>query len=490
MKFKYFLTFDDVLLLPRYSSVLPGNVDVSTRLSKNIFLKIPFVSAAMDTVTESKMAIELARLGGIGVVHKNMSIEKQIHEIRKVKRSESWIIVDPITAKRKTSLKELKSLMEEHKISGVPVVDNDGKLLGIVTGRDMIFESDESKTVEELMVPVESLVVFEIKGDPKEITLSRAKEILKKYKVEKLPLVDNRGKLKGLITAKDIIKKLSYPDETVDEMGRLRVAGAVGVDSTSFDRAIEMEKAGVDVIVIDTAHAHTNKVMEMTKKLKRKLKKADLIVGNVGTVEAVKDLAKIGPDAIKVGIGPGSICTTRIVAGIGVPQFTAIMECSKAAKKYKIPIIADGGIRYSGDVVKALAAGADSVMIGNLFAGTEESPGETILLEGRRYKSYRGMGSIEAMKKGSADRYFQDKERKFVPEGIEGIVPYRGYVKDVVYQLTGGLKLGMGYCGAKDIKNLRKNTIFVRISQNAIKESHPHDVHITKEAPNYEVFKK
>ena len=490
MKLKVGLTFDDVLLVPGYSQVLPKDVDTKTIFSRNIPLNIPLISAAMDTVTESRMAIEIARLGGIGVIHKNMSIERQVMEVKKVKRAESWIIYDPVTVFEDTTLGELKKVIEEHRISGVLVVDKDGKLKGIVTGRDIIFEEDDRIKVKELMVKLDSLVVFKIKGDPKEITLSKAKEILKKYKVEKLPLIDENGVLKGLITARDILKKLAHPFETVDSMGRLRVAGAVGVDSTSIDRALEMEKVGVDAIVIDTAHAHTKKVMEITKKLRKKLKNADLVVGNVASEEAVKDLSKLEPDAIKVGIGPGSICTTRVVAGVGVPQLTAIMECSRAARRLKIPIIADGGIRYSGDITKALAAGADSVMIGNLFAGTEESPGDTILLEGRRYKTYRGMGSIEAMKKGSADRYFQEEEKKLVPEGIEGIVPYRGYVRDVVYQLIGGVKLGMGYCGARNIKELRKKSRFIQITQSGIRESHPHDIHITKEAPNYEGFKR
>ncbi|MEO0106066.1 MAG: IMP dehydrogenase [candidate division WOR-3 bacterium] len=475
------LTFDDILLVPQYSEVLPRECDVRTRFSRNIKLNIPLVSAAMDTVTESAMAIAIAQEGGIGVIHKNLTIEEQQKEVRKVKRAESWMIVNPITVTENMSIREAKDLMEKNGISGVVVVDNEFHLVGMLTNRDIIFEDNLNRKVKEVMTK-DNLITA-----PEGTTLEQARKIIKKYKIEKLPIVDRKGKLKGLITIKDIVKKMEHPNANVDKSGRLRCAGAVGVDKRTIDRVSALVEEGVDAIVVDVAHAHSKSVIAIIKDIKKRFPDIELVAGNIGNPDAALYLAKLDVDAIKVGIGPGSICTTRIIAGIGVPQVTAIMECAKVAKKYNIPIIADGGIRYSGDIVKALASGASCVMIGNLFAGTEESPGETILLEGRRYKEYRAMGSLSAMKRGSADRYFQEAAKKLVPEGVEGRVPYRGYVKDVIFQLIGGLKSGMGYCGAKDIKTLQRNARFIRISPAGLRESHPHDITITKEAPNYEI---
>ncbi|MEO0136871.1 MAG: IMP dehydrogenase [candidate division WOR-3 bacterium] len=475
------LTFDDILLVPQYSEVLPRDCDVRTKFSRHIKLNIPLVSAAMDTVTESAMAIALAQEGGIGVIHKNLSIEEQQREVRKVKRAESWIVSDPITVTENMTLREAKDLMEKNAISGVVVVDNDYHLVGMLTNRDIIFEDNLNKRVKEVMTR-EKLVTA-----PEGTTLEQAKRIIKKHKIEKLPILDKNGRLKGLITVKDIVKKMEHPNAIVDEGGRLRCAAAVGVEKRTLERVAALVEAEVDAIVIDVAHAHSRSVINLIKEIRKKFPDIELVAGNIGNPEAAEYLVHLDVDAIKVGIGPGSICTTRIIAGIGVPQVTAIMECAKVAKRYNIPVIADGGIRYSGDIVKALACGASSVMIGNLFAGTEESPGETILLEGRRYKEYRAMGSLSAMRRGSADRYFQEAAKKLVPEGVEGRVPYRGHVKDVIFQLIGGLKSGMGYCGAKDIKTLQQNAQYIRISPAGLRESHPHDITITKEAPNYEI---
>ncbi len=477
--FKEGLTFDDILLVPQYSKILPRMCDVATKFSKNIDLNIPLVSAAMDTVTGSQMAIGLAQEGGIGVIHKNMSIEAQQNEVRKVKRAMSGMIMDPITVNKDTPIGVAKELMDKYSISGVVVVDNRKRITGILTNRDIIFEKNLTKKVRELMTHEQLITAPEGTG------LEQAQKILKKYRIEKLPIVDKTHRLKGLITIKDIIKKMEHPHATTDKMGRLRCAAAIGVDKKTFERAAALVEADVDALVIDTAHAHSKAVIDLARRIKKKFSKVDLVVGNIGTAEATRDLVKLSVDGIKVGIGPGSICTTRIIAGIGVPQVTAILECARVASKHKIPIIADGGIRYSGDIAKALACGAASVMIGNLFAGTEESPGETVLLEGRTYKEYRAMGSLGAMPKGSADRYFQETAKKFVPEGVEGRVPYRGMVKDVIFQLVGGLKSGMGYCGASDIAVLQRKAKFIRISPAGLKESHPHDITITKESPNY-----
>jgi IMP dehydrogenase len=473
------LTFDDVLLIPQYSEVLPQNCSVATKFSRNIKLNVPVVSAAMDTVTESAMAIALAQEGGIGVIHKNMTIEAQQAEVRRVKRAESGMIINPITVDENATIRSVRDLMAKYSISGVVVVDKNERIRGILTNRDIIFEKNLGRKVKEIMTH-EKLITA-----PEGTSLEKAQKILKKYRIEKLPIVDKTGRLKGLITVKDIIKKMEHPNATVDKMGRLRCAAGIGTDKTTEERAAALVEAGVDAIVIDTAHAHSKGVLQLAKKLKKKFSRIQLIVGNVGTTEATKELVKLDVDAIKVGIGPGSICTTRVVAGIGVPQITAILQCAQIAARNKIPIIADGGIRYSGDIVKALACGASSVMTGNLFAGTEESPGETILLEGRRYKTYRAMGSLGAMSRGSADRYFQEGAKKFVPEGVEGRVPYRGLVREVLFQLVGGIKQGLGYCGAKSIKELQAKAKFVKISGAGLRESHPHDITITREAPNY-----
>jgi IMP dehydrogenase len=475
------LTFDDVLLLPARSDVLPSEVDISTHLTRNISLNIPLVSAAMDTVTDSRMAIAMAQQGGMGVIHKNMSIERQAEEIDKVKRSESGMIVNPITMSPDQKIHEAMEVMKQYKISGLPITSN-GKLVGILTNRDLRFETRLNIKISELMTK-ENLITV-----PVGTTLEEAESILHRHRVEKLPVVDSRYRLKGLITVKDIQKKIAYPDACKDGLGRLRVGAAIGATGDYMDRAAALGKAGVDVLIVDTAHGHSTRVISAVKKVKKQFPEIDLIAGNVATEEATEALIKAGADAVKVGIGPGSICTTRIVSGAGVPQITAIMDCAKAGHKSGIPIIADGGIKFSGDVSKALAAGGASVMIGSLFAGTDESPGEVVLYQNRSYKSYRGMGSLEAMKSGSRDRYGQEGaffEGKLVPEGIEGMVPFKGSVEVMIPQLTGGLRAGMGYCGCKNIKELQTRSRFIRITSFGLRESHVHDVLVTKEAPNY-----
>lgn len=475
------ITFDDVLIVPAKSSVLPREVDLKTRLTNKIELNIPILSAAMDTVTETDMAIAIAREGGIGIIHKNMSIEQQAMEVDKVKRSESGMILKPITLTADRKIKEAFEVMDKYRISGIPIVNEENKLIGILTNRDLRFGIKEDMQIGDVMTK-ENLITAPVGTD-----LNQAELILHKHKIEKLPVVDKNGVLKGLITFKDIQKRKSFPNACKDKFGRLRVGAALGVSKDTVERAQELVKAGVDVLVIDTAHGHSAGVINMIKKIKSKFD-VELIAGNIATPEAAIDLIKAGADCLKVGIGAGSICTTRVIAGVGVPQMTAIIECSKAAEKYNIPIIADGGIKHTGDIPKAIAAGADSVMIGGLLAGTDESPGEKVLYEGRSYKVYRGMGSIEAMKKGSKDRYFQDVEddiKKLVPEGIEGIVPYKGPLKDTIYQIVGGLRSAMGYAGAKNIKEMKTRTKFVKITNAGLRESHPHDVKITKEAPNY-----
>ncbi len=475
------LTFDDVLLVPNYSEVLPTQVDVRTKLTKKITLNIPIMSAAMDTVTEAELAIAIAREGGIGIIHKNMSIEEQAEEVDRVKRSESGMIVKPVTVRPDQTIAEAEALMKKYKISGLPVVDENGKLLGIITNRDIRFVKNFNKKISEVMTK-ENLITV-----PVGTTLEEAKEILHKHKIEKLPVVDENGYLKGLITIKDIEKREKYPNACKDELGRLRVGAAIGVGPEAIRRAEALIEAGADVIVVDTAHGHSKGVLETVEKLKGLFPDVDVIAGNVATPEATEALIKAGADAVKVGIGPGSICTTRIVAGVGVPQLTAVAQCAEVADKYDISIIADGGIKFSGDIAKAIGAGARVVMIGSLFAGTKEAPGEVILYQGRSYKVYRGMGSLGAMKKGSKDRYFQSEveEKKLVPEGIEGMVPYRGPLADTIHQLVGGLRAGMGYCGAANIEEMRKKARFVKITSAGLKESHVHDVIITKEAPNY-----
>lgn len=482
---KYFgegLTFDDVLLLPAYSEVLPRDVNTQTKLTRNITLNIPMVSAAMDTVTESRLAIALAQLGGIGILHKNMSIERQADEVRKVKRSESGLILDPLTLPENATLKDAHKIMSEHKIGGIPIVNENHVLVGILTNRDLRFEKDLQKQVSQVMTS-ENLITA-----PEGTSLAEAETILQEYKIEKLPVVDKQGKLKGLITYKDILKVKDHPNACKDTHGRLLVGAAIGVSADAEDRIGALIKAGVDVIIIDTAHGHSSGVIKEVSRIRKKFTGIDIIAGNIATAEAALALADAGVDGVKVGVGPGSICTTRVIAGIGVPQLTAIYEAASALQGSGIPVIADGGIRYSGDIVKALAAGAGTVMSGGIFAGVEESPGETIIYEGRKFKSYRGMGSIEAMKEGSKDRYFQDAEdeiAKLVPEGIVGIVPFKGSLKEVVYQFVGGLRAGMGYCGAANIEYLQKNGRFIKVTQAGVKESHAHDVTITKEAPNY-----
>lgn len=475
------ITFDDVLLVPSKSKVLPREVDLKTKLTKNIALNIPLLSAAMDTVTETEMAVAISREGGIGIIHKNMSIEKQASEVDKVKRSESGMIMKPVTLTADKKIKDANQVMSKFSISGIPIVDNGGKLIGILTNRDLRFDPDENIFIKDIMTK-ENLITAPVGTD-----LSMAEKILQKHRIEKLPVVDKNGYLKGLITFKDIQKRKSFPNACKDDFGRLRVGAAVGRARDTIERVEELVKSGVDVIIIDTAHGHSFGVIELVKKIKSAIN-VELIAGNVATAEATIDLIKAGVDGIKVGIGAGSICTTRVIAGVGVPQLTAIIECSKAAKRYKIPVIADGGIKQTGDIPKAIAAGADSVMIGGMLAGTDETPGEKVLLEGRSFKVYRGMGSIEAMKEGSKDRYFQDMEddiKKLVPEGIEGIVPYKGPLKDTIYQIVGGLRSSMGYCGAKNIFEMKTKTKFVKITNAGLRESHPHDVKITKEAPNY-----
>jgi len=476
------LTYDDILLVPQYSEVLPRDVDITSFLTKKIKLNVPIISAAMDTVTEGAMAIAMAQEGGIGILHKNMTIEKQATEVRKVKRSESGMIHDPITLPEEALIKEAFQIMQENKIGGIPIVDKNKQLKGILTNRDLRFQKNLELPVREIMTK-ENLITGSLGTN-----LLEAEKILRKYKVEKLPLVDKKNRLIGLITYKDIMKVKSRPNSCRDHFGRLRVGAAVGITKDTLERVRALTKNDVDVVVIDTAHGHSRGVIEMLKKIKKEFPKLEVIAGNIATGEAAKDLIKAGADAVKVGIGPGSICTTRVIAGIGFPQFSAVYEVAQAIRGSGVPIIADGGIRHTGDIPKAIAAGASSIMAGSLFAGVEESPGETIILEARKYKTYRGMGSIEAMKQGSKDRYFQDMEddiKKLVPEGIVGRVSFKGELSEVIYQLIGGLRAGMGYCGAKDIKTLQKKAKFVRITKSGIEENHPHNVIITKEAPNY-----
>ncbi|MFA5846711.1 MAG: IMP dehydrogenase [Thermodesulfovibrionales bacterium] len=473
------LTFDDVLLVPAKSDILPRDVDISTSLTKKIKINIPLLSAAMDTVTESELAISIAREGGMGIIHRAMSPQRQASEVDRVKKSESGMIIDPVTISPEKPISDAMALMEKYKISGVPVTVN-GRLVGILTNRDLKFETGMTKRVSEVMTR-KKLITASVGTD-----LDAAKEILHKYKIEKLPIVDKDFNLKGLITIKDIEKRRKYPHACKDKVGRLRVGAAIGVGEDSLFRADLLVKAGVDVIAIDTAHGHTTSVIEVLKKVKKKFN-IEVIAGNVATAEGTLDLIRAGADAVKIGIGPGSICTTRIVAGAGVPQVTAIMNCASAAKKYKVPLIADGGIKYSGDITKALAAGAHSIMIGGLFAGTDESPGETILYQGRSYKVYRGMGSLGAMEQGSKDRYQQSgvESKKLVPEGVEGRVPNKGPLSQSIHQLMGGLRSGMGYCGCKSLNELRQKSRFIRITNAGLRESHVHDVVVTKEAPNY-----
>lgn len=473
------LTFDDVLLLPGKSEVLPRETNINTYLTKNIKLNIPLMSAGMDTVTESKMAIAMAREGGIGIIHKNMSIEKQALEVDRVKRSEHGVITDPFFLSRDHIVNDALELMERYRISGVPITDETGKLVGIITNRDIRFEREVTKKIDSVMTK-ENLITANV-----DITMDEALEILKTHKIEKLPLVDKDFKLSGLITIKDIEKSIQYPNSAKDSGGRLLVGAAVGVTADMLERVQALVKAKVDVLVLDTAHGHSKGVIEAVKLIKREYPHIDVIAGNVATGEATVDLIKAGADAIKVGIGPGSICTTRVVTGIGVPQVTAVVNCSEAAKPYGIPVIADGGIKFSGDITKAIAAGANIIMIGSLFAGTYESPGEEELFEGRRFKVYRGMGSMGAMDSGSKDRYFQENTKKYVPEGVEGRVPFRGPVGEVIYQLMGGLRSGMGYVGAKDVPDLQEKSKFIKITQATLFENHPHNIQITKEAPNY-----
>ncbi|MFO7172471.1 MAG: IMP dehydrogenase [Bacillota bacterium] len=475
------LTFDDVLLVPARSDVVPRDVDVSTQLTRGIRLNIPLVSSPMDTVTEARMAIAMAREGGIGIIHKNMSIEEQAAEVDKVKRSEHGIITDPVYVHPEDSIAKAEEIMARYHISGVPVVDHDMKLVGILTNRDLRFEENFSRPVREVMTK-ENLITA-----PVGTTLEQAKEILRKYKVEKLPLVDSDGRLKGLVTIKDIQKARQYPNAAKDDRGRLLVGAAVGVTGNMMARVDALVEAGVDVIVVDSAHGHSVHVLNAVAAIRKRHPKLQIIGGNVATYEGALDLIEAGVDAVRVGVGPGSICTTRVVAGIGVPQLTAIFEAARAAMPRGIPVIADGGIRYSGDITKALAAGASTVMIGSLFAGTDESPGEMEIYQGRSFKVYRGMGSLGAMREGSPDRYFQEQGPKLVPEGIEGRVPYRGPLADTIFQLVGGLKAGMGYCGCRTIKELHEKARFIRITPAGVRESHPHDVQITKEAPNYSV---
>ena len=477
------ITFDDILLVPAKSKVLPRDVNVSTQLTRNIRLNIPILSAAMDTVTESELAIAMAREGGIGILHKNMSIEKQASEIDRVKRSESGMIQDPITLKADQTVGEANRLMERYQISGFPIVNDKNELIGILTNRDLRFEPDNNIKVSVLMTR-ENLITA-----PVGTNLTQAEKILQKHKIEKLPVVDKNGKIKGLITFKDIQKRKKYPNASKDKFGRLMVGAGVGITADTIDRIAWLVKNNVDVIVVDTAHGHSKGVIEMVKRIKKKFD-IELIAGNVATAEGTLELIKAGVDAVKVGIGAGSICTTRVVAGVGMPQITAVLNCANAARKFNIPVISDGGIKQTGDIPKAIAAGADSVMMGGLLAGTEESPGEKVLYEGRSFKMYRGMGSLEAMKAGSGDRYFQDAEEeisKLVPEGIEGRVPFKGPLSDVIYQMVGGLRAAMGYCGCATIPELHKNAKFVEITNAGLQESHPHDVTVTKEAPNYQV---
>ncbi|MEQ8905455.1 IMP dehydrogenase [Ekhidna sp.] len=475
------LTYDDVLLLPGYSEVLPRDADTSAQITRNIRLNIPLVSAAMDTVTEAKLAIAMALEGGIGIIHKNMSIDKQAIQVRKVKRSQSGMILDPITLHVDATVADAEAIMKENKIGGIPVIDKNDKLIGIVTNRDLRFEKKPKKPVKDIMTK-DNLITATA-----EVGLNEAEAILQEHKIEKLPIVDKNGKLTGLITYKDILKNKDRPNACKDEYGRLRVGAAVGVTPDIEDRIAALVKAGVDLVSIDTAHGHSKGVIDMAKRIKKAFPDLETIVGNIATADAAKALVEAGADAVKVGVGPGSICTTRVIAGVGVPQLSAVYESSQAIKGSGVPIVADGGIRFSGDVVKAIAGGGNTVMIGSLLAGTEEAPGEVILYEGRKFKSYRGMGSVEAMEEGSKDRYFQDAEddiKKLVPEGIVGRVPFKGSVQEVLYQMVGGLKAGMGYCGAGSIEALQEAK-FVKISGAGVAESHPHDIHITREAPNY-----
>lgn len=474
------LTFDDVLLIPAHSDVLPRDVDVRTHLTQNVTLNIPVMSAGMDTVTEAEMAIAMAREGGIGVIHKNMSIDEQAREVKLVKRSEHGIIVDPIYLAPDNTLSDADELMNKYHISGVPITEN-GKLVGIITNRDMRFETDLSRPISDIMTS-KGLITA-----PEHTTMEEAKRILQAHRIEKLPLVDDDGHLKGLITIRDIEKMRKFPNSNKDSDGRLKVAAAIGVTSDVEDRVEALLDAKADVLVIDTAHGHSEGVLQTIRRLRKAFPHLELIAGNVATYDATKALIEAGVSAVKVGIGPGSICTTRVIAGIGVPQITAIYDCAKAAEGTGIPIIAGGGIQYSGDIAKALGAGASCVMLGNLLAGTEEAPGEMIIYQGKNYKSYRGMGSLGAMQAGSKDRYFQQNAKKLVPEGIEGRIPYKGHVSDVLFQLIGGLRASMGYCGAKDIKAMNEDTQFIQITGAGLRESHPHDVSITKEAPNYSV---
>ncbi len=476
------LTYDDVLLVPAFSEVLPREVSIQSKFSRNITLNVPILSAAMDTVTESAMAMAMAREGGIGIIHKNMTIEQQATEVRKVKRAESGMILDPVTLPKDATVGDAQRTMKEYSIGGIPITDDSGKLIGIVTNRDLRFEKNFERKLEEIMTS-ENLVTVS-----NGTSLEEAEIILQKNKIEKLPVVDDSGKLLGLITFRDITKVSQKPIANKDQYGRLRVAAAIGVTADALERTKALNEAQVDAVVIDTAHGHTKGVVNVLKEIKKQFPTLDVVVGNIAIPEAAKYLVEAGADAVKVGIGPGSICTTRVVAGVGFPQFSAVLEVAAALKGTGVPVIADGGVRYTGDIVKAIAAGADSVMLGSLLAGTKESPGETIIFEGRKFKSYRGMGSVEAMKKGSKDRYFQDVEddiKKLVPEGIVGRVPYKGELVESMTQFIGGLRAGMGYCGAKDIATLKAKSTFVKITASGIHESHPHNVTITKEAPNY-----
>ena len=475
------LTYDDVLLIPQKSYILPNEVSTKTQLSKKITLNIPIISASMDTVTESKLAIAIAREGGLGIIHKNMSIAHQALEVDKVKRCEHGVIVDPFSLTPDHIVQDAENLMARYRISGVPVVDADRKLVGIITNRDIRFEPDMDARIGDVMTK-DILVTA-----PADISLEEAEKILRKHKIEKLPLVAEDGTLRGLITIKDIEKTIKYPNRATDSKGRLLAGAAVGIGADMLERTEALYKAGVDIIALDSAHGHSINVINAVKSIKSNFPDLEIIAGNVATAEATVDLIEAGADCIKVGIGPGSICTTRVVAGIGVPQATAVYDCAKAAKPYGIPVIADGGIKFSGDLPKAIAAGAHVVMLGSLFAGTEESPGEIVMYQGRSFKMYRGMGSTAAMEAGSKDRYFQNDTKKFVPEGVEGRVPYRGYLKDIIYQLVGGLKSGMGYCGTATLEDLRENGKFIRITNAGLRESHPHDISITKEPPNYSV---
>jgi len=476
------LTYDDVLLVPAYSEVLPRTVSIKSHFSRNITLNIPMISAAMDTVTESQMAIAMAREGGIGVLHKNMTIEEQASKVRAVKRSESGMIIDPVTLPETALVSDANENMRQYKIGGIPIVDENDKLIGIVTNRDLRFEKNSTRPIKEIMTSKNLITVKE------GTSLQDAEQILQKHKIEKLPVISKENKLVGLITFRDITKHSTKPHANKDQLGRLRVAAAVGVTADVLDRVKALHLAGVDAVVIDTAHGHSKGVVEVLQKVKSAFKNLDVVVGNIATAAAAKFLADHGADAVKVGIGPGSICTTRVIAGVGYPQLSAIMEVRKALEGTGIPLIADGGIRYTGDIPKAIAAGSDAVMLGSLLAGTRESPGETIIYEGRKYKTYRGMGSVEAMNKGSKDRYFQDVEddiKKLVPEGIVGRVPFKGDLNESIHQFIGGLKAGMGYCGAKDIETLKNQGRFVTITSAGMRESHPHNISITKEAPNY-----